>query len=259
MKRKTLIGFVALVLIAGACNKEDDKSPAGNARLSVRLTDLPASYDAVNVEIQQVGAHVGNTWYDFDIINPGVYDLLELSNGNTVLLIRDTLVPAGRMTEMRLILGDENTIVENGETYDLKIPSGQSSGYKVKINQDLAGDITYQVIMDFDATKSVVDNGNGNFLLKPVVHAYLVDAVGQISGNIDPVDGGSYVEAFNSTDTSGTNIDNNDGSFLLSTVLAGTYTVKIYANEGYQDKIIPDIQVEAGNLTVMGVITIDPE
>jgi hypothetical protein len=49
-----------------------------------------------------------------------------------------------------LLLGDDkNTVVVGDKTYDLKTPSAQQSGLKLKINQTLVA-VTYEFIFDFD-------------------------------------------------------------------------------------------------------------
>lgn len=56
-----------------------------NARLEIRLTDAPGDYEEVNIDIQGVQVHTagednGSGWKSLDI-TPGVYNLLELTNG----------------------------------------------------------------------------------------------------------------------------------------------------------------------------------
>jgi hypothetical protein len=55
-----------------------------------------------------------------------VYNLLDLTAGVNVLLA-DNLVPSGKLGQIRLLLGDKNTVVVGDKTYDLKTPSAQQS------------------------------------------------------------------------------------------------------------------------------------
>src|SRR5690554_7316058 len=88
-------------------------------------------------------------------IEGGVYDLLELTAGVNVLLFNDE-VPSGDISQIRLILGEENTIVVNGQTLPLSTPSAQQSGLKIKVNQSLEPGIFYDFLLDFDVDKSIV-------------------------------------------------------------------------------------------------------
>jgi hypothetical protein len=46
-----------------------------------------------------------------------------------------------------LLLGDKNTVVVGDKTYDLKTPSAQQSGLKLKINQTLVAGATYEFML----------------------------------------------------------------------------------------------------------------
>src|SRR5512138_1096752 len=122
MKRMAFLMILATALFAASCNKDNSYNNSGNTKsyLTIKLTDAPATYDAVNIDIQSVGVRVDSVWYEFTLENPGIYNLIDLSNGNTALLVSGVSVPAGTITQMRLHLGDNNTIVVDGVTHDLK-------------------------------------------------------------------------------------------------------------------------------------------
>jgi hypothetical protein len=149
--------------------------------------------------------------------------------------------------------------VVDGVVCELKTPSGQTSGYKVKMDvQPLSSGVVYSLVLDFDVNKSVHPTGNGKYILKPVIRGYLETAIGKLSGNISPVNGAYYVMASNAVDTAGTYINEIDGTFLLTTLVPGTYNVHFYANQNYLDKEIPGIIITAGQTTALGTIIIDP-
>jgi hypothetical protein len=52
--------------------------------------------------------------------------------------------------------------------YDLETPSAEQSGLKIKIDKNL-GFTTDSLTLDFDADKSILETGNGKFILKPVI------------------------------------------------------------------------------------------
>ena len=258
MKNFSKLIILALVAFLGACNNDDSDNPGANPVLSVKLVDAPAGYDAVNVEILSMSANMGNGWIDFPAENPGIYNLLDFTNGNTLLLIGDTAIAPGAMTELRLILGTDNSVIVDFNTYELQTPSGQTSGYKVKMDpQVLEPDGLYRLVIDFDVNESVHATGNNKYMLKPLVRGYLETAVGVITGSIAPPAGAYYVEALNTTDTAGTYIDLLTGSFLISTAMPGTYDVTFYANPGFTDKTISNVVVIAGQVTQMGVVIIE--
>ena len=197
-----LILFVILFVAFGCSDDNNNNPPAGNPVFSVKLVDAPSAYDAVNVEIVGMEANTGTGWITLPLDTTGVYNLLSFTNGNSLPLLNDTVVDPCTITELRLILGTNNTVVVNGETYDLKTPSGQTSGYKIKMEpQTLEPGGIYHLVIDFNTEKSVHQTGNGKYMLKPVVTGYLENSVGGIAGTISPGAGAYYVEATNATDT----------------------------------------------------------
>jgi hypothetical protein len=251
-----LIVIAVFAVIMTACDKKDD--PEVKPVFSVKLTDAPAGYDAVNVEILYLEANLGNGWEEFPVEAPGIYNLLQFNNGNTLLLLGDTPVAPAVMTELRLILGINNSVVVDGILCELQTPSGQTSGYKIKMDpKTLQPGGLYRLVIDFDVSESVHPTGNGKYMLKPVIRGYLETAIGGIAGMIAPPAGAYYVMATNETDTSGTLINQVTGGFLFGAAMPGTYDVTFYANPGFADKITGGVVVSAGNITQMGIVTIE--
>jgi hypothetical protein len=191
---KTLKNIVVLVILATmiACSSENDPYDDNNGNkakpvLTIKLTDSPSAYDAVNVEILSMRANFEDGWVDLPLENPGVHNLLQFVNGNTLILIGDTALAPGVITELRLILGSNNSVIVDGESYDLQTPSGQSSGYKIKMDPQLLepGGV-YTIVIDFDVSESIHQTGNGKYMLKPVCRGYLETAIGAIAGVVVP-------------------------------------------------------------------------
>jgi hypothetical protein len=251
MKSKALwLMILAITLVAGSCKKNSNDSSANKTSyLTLRLTDAPANYDAVNIDIQSIGVQVDSGWSNFNLPNPGVFDLISLSNGTSVLLVSNIGVPAGTINQMRLHLGNNNTIVVDGVSHNLQTPSGQTSGYKVKMNASIQPGASYVVMIDFDASKSIVKEGNGNYLLKPIVYGNLVANIGQIDGTVVPSTGGNLASAWNATDTLSVFINQVSGYFLINSLVPGTYTVKITANSPYRDTTLLNIPVTLQHVT----------
>ena len=69
--------------------------------------------------------------------HPGLYNLMDLTNGKDTILA-DAEIPQGSISQIRLILGDNNFIItKSGEKKMLTTPSAQQSGLKVQIKQDV--------------------------------------------------------------------------------------------------------------------------
>lgn len=170
MKTKHLLLIFSLFFLTLsflAC-KKDNAGADGTATLQVRLTDAPVAYDKVNIDIQQVRVNFRDDstgWVSLPT-NAKVYNLLGLQNGVDTLLASGT-VQTGIVKEIRFILGNNNTIVVNGVTYPLTIPSGSESGLKIKVDKRLNATLE-TLIIDFDAALSIKSENDG-YKLRPVL------------------------------------------------------------------------------------------
>lgn len=238
-----------------ACTKSGDTS--GTANLKIMLTDDPAAYDEVWVDIRSIEIHSDiDGWVGYDLLHPGVYNLLDFSNGLDTL-IADLVLPAGRISQMRLILGDNNTVVIDGTPYDLATPSAQQSGLKFNIHQDLVPNGSYRIWIDFDAGRSIVHTGSDTYILKPVIRAYTEETNGRIMGTVSPVWSNAVVYAILGTDTA-IAIPDDLGYFMISGLPEGTYTVWFdgSATSGFNDVMVSEVSVVFGHTTDMGSIVI---
>jgi len=274
MKNLFKSGLVALGLIAFAsCDSNDDNNQASGdetARVAVRLTDAPGDYDAVFVDVESLSVRYSDTSIDDDFenddddledgeiilvnINAGVYDLLELTAGVNVLLV-DNNIPAGNITQMRLILGDDNRVVVDGESFDLDTPSAQQSGLKINLNETLEEGLFYEFLLDFDVDKSIVQRGNGTYGLKPVIRASIAAESGAITGNVLPLDVQVLVTATDGVQEISA-FTNDGGRFLLAGVPDGTYTLTFEADvaAGLAISTVEDVVVVNGEVNDIGTI-----
>lgn len=168
----TGVCMVAMVLVFAPYGCSKLKSTT--AHMTVKMVDAPALYDAVNVEVKQVMVHFAADsadstsaagWVNLNT-KAGIYNLLDLQN-NVMATIADSTLRPGRINQFRLVLGDSNTIVKDSVSYALKIPSGSQTGLKINVNSTLVAGAKYEMVIDFDAAKSIVVTGNGSFMLKP--------------------------------------------------------------------------------------------
>jgi hypothetical protein len=249
-----LLGLLSTALVFTSCNKNDDE---GTSQLKVHLTDGPADYDAVLIDVQEIEIHSdANGWQTFNILHPGIYNLLDFNNGLDTL-IADATLPSGQISQMRLILGPNNSVIVNGTTYPLATPSAQQSGLKFNIKQQLDPGAVYHMWIDFDAGKSVVEQGNGTYSLKPVIRTYTELTNGQIKGVVLPAAAEAVVYAIGNTDTA-TAIPDAQGAFLFSGMPEGNYTVWLDATDstGYVDSTLNNVPVVFGQVNDLGTITL---
>jgi len=172
MNRSSLLVLFCLVFLY-SCETlfEADLSPTNNSitTLNIRLTDGPIDLEEVNIDLQGVVVKGEEGFEEIALeTNTGIYDLLDFQNGiDTLIAMAD--IQLGRIREVRLILGDNNTVVVDGETHELKIPSGSQSGLKIKACLDLGPMTEFDLLLDFDAGASIHQTGNGKYIMRPVI------------------------------------------------------------------------------------------
>lgn len=263
-KHLKYISLALAVFISGfavSCTDNGMGTEGQTGTMEVQLTDAPANYDEVNVHINRV--EVNDMESDTGWVNIGspdkTYNLLELTNGATTVLGSEEL-PVGTYQQIRLILSaDGHNVVMDGNEYDLKVPSGAQTGIKLDVDAEIEPDFTYELLLDFDASRSVVKRGNNNdYLLKPVVRAQNLAVTGNIAGTVEPVDAEPFVYAIVDEDTlSSTKADTADGSFKLIGLEDGTYRVLVEpTNDAYSNVDTTGVEVTVGETNEIGTITV---
>lgn len=178
----------------------------GSGTLRLAMTDAPAcGYDHVYVTVTRIRVHQSASatgapneagWAEL-IIPPQRIDLLSLTNG--VLQELGSLpLPAGSYQQIRLVLSDAamaNALVTSGSNTEIALttPSAQQSGYKLQARFDVAAGQVVDMVLDFDACKSIVQAGNsGRYNLKPVV-SVIPRVSTAIEGYVNPAIAASVV------------------------------------------------------------------
>jgi len=259
----TLIASSLFIFILAGCGAE-----INTGTLSLSLSDATtAEYNAAYVTIKEVQVHTDEDGSWQRVASPNrTYNLLELVNG-----VREQLgiteLETAHYTQMRLIIGKSpddtinllseshpyaNYIIDNADTYyELKIPSGYQTGIKIVHGFDIAEDQTTELILDFDACRSVVQAGNsGKWLLKPTIKIASLEDFSIINGTVtDDSDAGiegALVSAqiFNggTTETKdddeliiqAATITDSNGEYKLF-VTPGTFNLVVYAEAKVPD------------------------
>lgn len=163
-----LVCLAAIFTVSFEGCRKDDSHPTST--LVISMKDAPASFDQVNVEVTEIQVHHDDEGWITVPVTDSVYDLLQLQ-GNHAAFLANAVLPSGTVSQVRLILGADNSIVVGGTHYPLLLSSEDETGLKLNIHKELTGGVTYDLLIDFDADSSVVDGGNGSYRLKPVLTA----------------------------------------------------------------------------------------
>lgn len=257
-----VFSVLALIALAACGGGGGGSGSAGMGTLAVSLTDSPScGFAAVNVTVSRVRVHQSSVagtgdggWTDITLNPARKINLLDLTNGALAELGQAAL-QAGHYTQLRLVLAGAGTansviLVSNpGVEIPLDTPSAIQSGIKL-INQfDVAANQRTDLLLDFDACKSVVLTGNNTYRLMPVIRV-IPFALNGITGFVDSSlvanQNASHVRVF--AEQNGTVIrataPASTGEFRLARLDPGTYDVVIAA-DGRATAVITGVPVAA--------------
>ncbi len=241
--------------------------PGGTGTLGISLTDASiGGFSAVNVTVSKVRAHKSASASDSDpgwseiILNPArKINLLDLTNG-VLEDLGQTPLPAGHYTQLCLVLVPNtadtiyNSVVLSGTTKEipLTMSSQAQSGLKLINEFDVASGQRADLVLDFDALKSVVRQSNGSYGLMPVI-SVVPTALNGIDGFVDPSLLSSNVMV--SAQVNGTIVrsgapNSQTGEFFLARLVPGSYDVVITA-DGRVTAVIAGVTISDPNSTAI--------
>lgn len=247
----------------------------GDGTLRVSLTDAPScGFDHVFVTVEKVRVHqsggasdADGGWTDINVTPARRIDLLSLTNG-ALEELGTTPLAAGSYSQIRLVLANNTTVgtgtatIANavqptgGAVIPLSTPSGQQSGLKLQAHFDVAAGQMADVVLDFDACKSVVKAGNsGQYILKPVISVVpriLAGVQGFVTTTLSL--SSTTVAAQQNGVTIRSTTPDSTGKFSIPFLPAGTYTLVI-TSDGHATGVITGVTVGTTTTVINGTST----
>jgi hypothetical protein len=187
-------------------------------------------------------------------------DLLSLTNG--VLQELGSLpLPAGTYQQVRLLLADNpsnpssanplaNALVLSGSDTEIPLstPSAQQSGFKLQARFDVQSAQVADMVLDFDACRSIVRAGaSGRYNLKPVVAVIPRLGTG-IEGYVDPSIAANVVVSTRDPDNNlrATVPNPTTGKFTLAHLPANTNYTVVVSGQNLTTAAITNVPVSLG-------------
>jgi hypothetical protein len=278
-----VLSFSLFMLVAAvifdSCTKSEYSASGSEQQLSVYLTDHPADFDKVLVQINlvevkldtsshQVDDSYGNRDMDDDDhrkghdeygqwdtlnVNPGTYDLLTLRNGVDTLLAQGNI--KGKARKIRITVGSV-TVVKDSVSYPVNLLPGAQNYLYIKLHDDHIqrnGNVQ-QLWLDFDVSRSIIEM-NGKYYLRPVLKPFCDKNSGELEGRVGPADASAIVKVYNASDTA-TAIPDKKGEFRIRGLSEGNYTVLYDGNNGYVDTTIANVKITKGRDTKLQAVTL---
>lgn len=253
---RSLTIFIVIILsLVSACTGLDD-GKQDPARVQIYLTDAPGDYQEVNIDVVSVRVIINDSLISLPT-NAGKYNILDFVNGKDTLLV-DDVIPAGYLSQIRLVLGEDNSVKRDNQLYSMKTPSAQQSGLKLNVHEDIQPGISYAYVLDFEADKSIVRTGNGRHQLKPVIRVFTKAVSGALKGISWPPEAKAYISVMDASDTIGTFADTLTGEFMIVGLEEGKYSVDFEPVDGFRDTTLTDISIMYGQITQLDTMKLEP-
>lgn len=278
----SFMGLLALGLLAGCGSGDGGAGGAQAGIVSVSLTDAPAcGFDEVNVTVTKVRIHQSDSandnaagWTDITLNPPRRVNLLSLNDPTQPNVALETLgeasLASGHYTQLRLVLADntnadpfKNSVVlsDTKTEHSLETPSAIRSGIKLIHQFTVGSGLRIDLLLDFDACHSIVETGNGKYILKPVIKV-IPTVLNGIVGFVDPAILSKHVVVSaqrNNGEIVRTVMPNANtnpplllGKFFLAHLDPGDYDVVITADD-HATAVITGVPV--GNTTITTIST----
>lgn len=305
----TLASLMAVTGIIVACSSGSSVPAAGTAKVNLRISD-PATcavpygsfanawVTITDVQVNSSSSAGANdsSWVDLTpnlASNPKQIDLLAQANNQCFLAsLGDNLeLQAGTYQQIRIILADNSASIANNQcsngaancvvtgsgTYTLNLSSEDKTGIKIPSGQiahgafTIAAGQTKDLDIDFNTCESIVQEGNGQYRLKPVLHAGEVSTTSSsINGTVDmvdassnPITGGSAWVALEQPDANGVDrviqqtMVASDGTFVFCPLPQGTYDVVVVGMDSTGVLSAPSIITGVNTGSTTGTITLN--
>jgi len=253
IKNYSLYFLLSIVGCGTLVGNPEDESTENNTddikhsqKVTFNIADAPVD-DAVSLFITISALEVrlqDGEWIKVPLVLDQEIDLLQYQNGDSVKFAEIEKLPVGTYTETRLILSElaePRLILSDKSSHNLKIPSGETSGIKIKQPFTIESGEPVDLTLDFDLRKSLKVSGSNNnvhYSLSPVLRLLKHGEYGHIDGEVadgkvvcvyaegvQPDETDSCENAFNSAIVK-------DGKYKLAHLPKGKYEIHVFDQDG---------------------------
>lgn len=265
----------------GQAGADGDGSP--DRGLILEVTDAPFVHSIVEeallrvdeIRVHEAGdeAEDDDGWVTLYQGEPRAFDLAELQNGVTSVLVHADLAP-GSYDQVRLRIHSGRLVLVDGDVFStddgsLHLTSTDESGLKIFVDPpvEVVEEEARRLLLDFDMTRTFlpvppVDPLDANkYLLHPVIRAASLKGSGRIDGRVvrddlaTPVDAATVYllpEGADVGDSVASTASGTDGRFAVLGLEAGVYD--LVATKGELTDTVFALEVSAGETAEVQIV-----
>jgi hypothetical protein len=240
------------------------------------LTDDPVNFQEVNIDIRAilvlvktdscsaagfVGADSTFPCFHWDSlkITPGVYNILNFQNGLDTMF-SSTLLEAGKILKIRVVLGDDNSIMADSTLFKLDLFWSHTVDVAVNTNALQQMDAnSFETWLDFDAGHSIIEVEHHHFILKPFIRLFTRRNSGTLEGVLKPRDADGFVSVVAGQDTlialPSYRGQGPSGMWEIRGIFADTVNVTFHHTSGdFNDTTYSNVAIKPGETTNLGTV-----
>lgn len=176
---KTLLFSIFTLLLLSNCSKEEESTYIENSLVNVKLVGTHTQLNRFNLEVLDVQLKVledetnPNAWLSLNTINTGVHDLTNFIDNQVITLVDFEQVPAEFIYNIKLVLGEENSVVKNHIEYVLDVESEYDNASVNVLEKKLVENKLYEFTIELDIDESIHFSSQNEAKLNPKMNTLM--------------------------------------------------------------------------------------
>ncbi|MDP5082039.1 MAG: DUF4382 domain-containing protein [Winogradskyella sp.] len=173
-----LISLLVIVLFT-SCSREEDTSPIENSLVNVKFVGTQTQLSRFNLEILEVQLRVledetdPNAWISLNTMNTGIHDLTDFTGNHVITLVDFEHVPSEFIYNIKLVFGDENTVVKNGLEYSVDMESEYDNASVNVLGKQLVENKLYEFTIELNIDESIRFSSQNEVKLNPKMNTLM--------------------------------------------------------------------------------------
>lgn len=174
LKPKSLSFLLGFIILFFSCSVEDSNTKLDKSNIAVKFINESSDFETVNIEIKDVllrthyDENTSNCWLSLNTAANNLHQVIDVSNSNELFLVNDLNIFSSDIYEIKLVLGDNNSIQIDGKNVKLETPSIHQAGLELNMETYLQPNKNYIFSLTLDVNASILQTNIPDYIiLKP--------------------------------------------------------------------------------------------